>query len=427
MKNRVLAVARILLICTLPTLAGLWVAATTFDGTLSPWRPNMVDLDVYRRVGGLVIGGSGDIYDANSGLPFLYPPFAAVLAAGLAAVPAILMQVGWVALNVGCLLSILYRCGVRGWVLSLSAAAVIVAVEPVRMTFAFGQLGIVLVALVALDVLPGRHFLSTRAERAGPNNQPRRGLLPAGVLSGLAAAIKLTPGITLPYLWFAGRRRAALGVGAGFLAATALGVLILPSESRTFWGRLAQGDTGLGGSIVYLTNQSVMGAWLRILRLGPGSELLGLALAAIVAALGVWAGARWHRRGFAALGVCLSGVAGLLASPVSWSHHFVWIVPLGLLLARPGVPVPARVLGYTFVGWAALAPFKELPSGGDVELTYTLPQIALSSVTPALGVGLLIVCLVWTPRPSAGAVTTAGREQDQPGEQHHQADAPAPK
>ncbi len=420
MRNHVSAAARILLICALPMLAGLWAAATTFDGTLSPWRPNMVDLDVYRRVGGLIVGGSGDIYDADSGLPFLYPPFAAVLAAGLAILPAVLMQVAWVVLNVGCLLSILYRCGVRGWILSLSAAAVIVAVEPVRMTFAFGQLGIVLVALVALDVLPGRRFLSTRSETADPRRRARRGLLPAGVLSGLAAAIKLTPGITLPYLWFAGRRRAAIGVGASFLAATGLAALVLPSESRTFWGRLAQGETGLGGSIVYLTNQSVMGAWLRILRLGPGSELLGLALAGVVAALGVWAGARWHRRGYAALGVCLSGVAGLLASPVSWSHHFVWIVPLGLLLARPGVPVAARVVGYTFVGWAALAPFKKLPSGGDVELTYTISQIALSSVTPALGVGLLIVCLVVAPRQSTSSdeASTGSPRQLHDGAQH---------
>lgn len=408
MTNRVLALAKILAICALPMLAGLWVAATTFDGTLSPWRPNMVDLDVYRRVGGLVMSGSGDIYDANSGLPFLYPPFAAVLAAGLAALPAIVMQMGWVALNVGCLLSILYRCGVRGWILSLSGAAVIVAVEPVRMTFAFGQLGIVLVALVALDVLPGRHFLSPGSanpeadlETGQSFERSRRGPLPAGVLSGLAAAIKLTPGITLPYLWFAGRRRAAIGVGVGFLAATALGVLVLPRESGTFWGRLVQGDTGLGGSIVYLTNQSVMGAWLRILALGPGSELTGLILAAVVAGVGVWAGARWHRRGFAALGVCLSGVAGLLASPVSWSHHFVWIVPLGLLLAKPGVPGAVRILGYTFVGWTALAPFTKLPSGGDVELTYSLPQIVLSSITPVLGVAFLILCLVTAPRPEA--------------------------
>lgn len=413
MRSRAFTVARILAICALPMLAGLWVAATTFGGTLIPWRPNMVDLDVYRRVGGLIVAGSGDIYDANSGLPFLYPPFAAVLAAGLAALPSILMQLGWVALNVGCLLSILYRCGVRGWVLSLVAAAVIVVVEPVRMTFAFGQLGIVLVALVALDVLPGRHFLSAAAQPAGPAELPRRGWLPAGVLSGVAAAIKLTPGITLPYLWFAGRRRAAIGVGAGFLAATVIGVLVLPGESRTFWGRLAHGDTGLGGSIIYLTNQSVMGAWLRILRLGPGSEVMGLALAAVVAGLGVWAGARWHRRGFAALGVCLSGVAGLLASPVSWSHHFVWIVPLGLLLARPAVPAAVRIAGYSFVGWAAVAPFKGLPSGGDVELTYSISQILLSSVTPALGVGLLVVCLVVSPPPTEDSTDTGEVETDQ--------------
>ena len=40
----------------LPVLAGLWVGATEFGGTLLPWHPVMVDLEVYRRAGSRTAG-----------------------------------------------------------------------------------------------------------------------------------------------------------------------------------------------------------------------------------------------------------------------------------------------------------------------------------------------------------------------------------
>jgi alpha-1,2-mannosyltransferase len=43
-------------------------------------------------------------------------------------------------------------------------------------------------------------------------------------------------------------------------------------------------------------------------------------------------GAAWWRRGERVLGTCLAAVSMLLASPVSWSHHWVWAVPVGLVL-----------------------------------------------------------------------------------------------
>lgn len=378
---------RIAAICFLPMLAGLWVGSTTFGGSeFKPWKPQMVDLDVYRRVGEMVIG-SGDIYNSPDRLPFLYPPFAALLAVLLAVLPVTVMQWTWVAVNVLCVLAMLYRAGLKGWALSLVGAAVILGVEPVAMTFAFGQLGIVLVALVCLDVMPGPHFLT---RWRGSHHR----LLPEGLLSGLATAIKLTPGITLLYLWAAGRRRPAITVGLSFVAVTLVAAIALPRESLTFWGRLAHGDTGLGGSVIYVTNQSVMGTWLRIVGLGGVQSLTGLLLCALVAALGVWAAALWHRLGWVQLAVCLSGVAGLLASPVSWSHHFVWVLPLAIVLQHRLLPAAIRISGYVFCGWVAFAPFKKLPGGADVELMYTAEQLFLDSLTTILGIALLVICVV---------------------------------
>ena len=377
----------------LPVLVALYVGATTFlGGTSIPWRPIMVDLDVYRLAGKVLLAG-GDFYNLPGRLPFLYPPFAAVLAVPLAVLPATLVQVAWTAAGALTLVAVLYRFGLTGWVLSLVATATVFFVQPVVQTLGFGQLGIFLVALVALDLVPGPRVL------------PRR-LLPEGVLTGLAAAIKLTPAIFLLYLLLAGRRRPFLVATGSAVLVTLLSAAIVPRASLDFWGRLAQGDTGLGGSIIYYTNQSVMADIVRILGLGTGVALLGLAASAVVGLLGVWAAVQWHRLGQIGLAVNLCGVAGLLASPVSWMHHFVWVVPLGVSLALAGrhgtMPLPRSmlVLGWLFVGWVAAAPrgltedTRRLPNGADLELEWLWFEHAVASVTAVLGVAFLVVAMV---------------------------------
>ena len=396
--NRVL---RGVAVCVLPVLVGLYVAATTFGGgRFVPWRPIMVDLDVYRQAGRVLLQG-GDFYTLPGALQFLYPPFAAVLAVPLALLPTALVQIGWTVAGVLALLAVLHRFGLRGWALSLVGTAATWFVEPVTETLAFGQLGIFLVALVVLDLVPGPHVL------------PRR-LLPVGTLTALAAAVKLTPAIFVVYLLVVRRTRAFLAAVATGLAVTLASAVVAPRASLGFWGRLAHGDTGLGHSIIYYTNQSVMADVVRILGLGSGAAALGLLLSALVAALGVWAAHRWHRRGDVAMAVNLCGVASLLASPVSWLHHFVWVVPLALTLVEHGrgrapdgrqldrLPAWFLALGWVFVGWVVASPFRRLPNGADVELTWTWGQNLLASVTALLGVGLLVasVC-VRRPEPAA--------------------------
>jgi alpha-1,2-mannosyltransferase len=396
--------------CVLPVLVALYVCATTFlGGTSVPWKPIMVDLDVYRQAGSVLLDG-GDFYNLPGRLPFLYPPFAALLAVPLAVLPATLVQVAWTAAGAVTLVAVLYRFGLSGWVLSLVTTATVFFVQPVVLTLGFGQLGIFLVALVALDLVPGPRVL------------PRR-LLPEGVLTGLAAAIKLTPAIFLLYLLLAGRRRTFLVATGSAVAVTLLSGLVVPRASLDFWGRLAHGDTGLGGSIIYYTNQSVMADIMRILKLAPGATLLGLAASAVVALLGVWAAVLWHRLGQVGLAVNLCGVAGLLASPVSWLHHFVWVVPLGVSLALAGrrgsmpLPRPMLVLGWLFVGWVAAAPrglsddTRRLPNGADLELQWLWFEHAVACVTAVVGVAFLVVATM-AARAAASAGVRRGAEVD---------------
>ena len=279
------------------------------------------------------------------------------------------------------------------------STAAIYFVQPVLQTLAFGQLGIFLVALVVLDLAPGPRIL------------PRR-LLPVGVLTAVAAAIKLTPAIFVVYLLTTGRRRAFVVSVITGLAVTLGSWAIVPRASLEFWTRLAGGETGLGGSIIYYTNQSVMADIVRIFGLGARPAIVGLALSAIVAVAGVWAATLWHRLGEVRLAVTLCGVAGLLASPVSWLHHFVWVVPLAVCLAerRPSarrLPDWFLALGWVFVGWVAAAPFRRLPNGADVELLWTWSQHLLASVTAILGVAWLVGAIVVAQRRRPGRPTSA--------------------
>ena len=386
------------LVCLLPVVTGLWVSAIEFGGRLAPWRPNMVDLEVYREAARVLLGG-GDFYDLPGRLQFLYPPLAAVLSVPLALLPTVLVQVGWTVGGVLALLAVLHRVGLRGWVLSLVGTASLF-VEPVRQTLGFGQLGIFLVALVVLDLVPGPRVLRHR-------------VLPEGFWTALAACIKLTPALFVVYLLLVRRRRAFVTALVSTVVLTLAAAAFAPRQSSEFWGRLAHGDTGLGHSIVYFTNQSVLADVIRSLGLGSGAALLGLALSTAVAALGTWAAVLWHRRGDATLAVMLGGIATLLASPVSWLHHFVWVVPLAVVLVRDLLPIGAAprlpewfgVLGLLFAGWVAVEPFQNLPNSGDLELTWNPGENLLASGTLLLGVAFLVASVAVALRrpPAAGS------------------------
>lgn len=409
--GNVRTVGRVVGLGVLPTILGLFVAATSFGGSVVPWRSNMVDFEVYRYAGRVLLEG-GDFYHLPDSLPFLYPPFAALVAVPLALVPSTPGQIAWTIANVIALMAVLHRFGLKGWPMSLVATACMYFVEPVRGTLTFGQLGIFLMALVVLDLVPGPRLLSRKGADSGstaPGSTGGKRRIPEGVWSGVATALKLTPGIFLIYLIACRSKKAVIAMLAAMAGTTLITAAILPARSLDFWGRLAHGDTGLGGSIIYYTNQSVMADVMRILKLGPGSTLLGLALAAAIAVVGVWAGSLWHRAGNIALGVSLCGLAGLLASPVSWSHHFVWVVPLALCLLDRTLPGWFRYLGWVFVGWIAAAPFKSLPNGGDKELAWSVADNLLASTTALLGIAVLVSAIVVArrARSSGAAVTTS--------------------
>ncbi|WP_415154075.1 glycosyltransferase 87 family protein [Propionicimonas sp.] len=358
----------------IPVLAALYVGGTQIaGGSLWPWQPNMIDLQVYQRAGQILLSG-GDIYASGGELPWIYPAFGALLTIPFAVLPAGAAAAAWLVLCTAALGAMLYRLGYTGWVLSLLTTLAVLFVQPVRDTLGFGQLGIFLVAAAVLDSMPGPRLL-------------RRRVLPEGWLVGIATAVKLTPAVVAAYNFFAGRRKPGVVAFLGFLAATAVAFVVVPSASLTYWQKLLSGDSGLNSGIVYATNQSVLGVWNRLT--GEPSRG-GLVLSVLVVVLGVVAAVGMHRAGQVGYALTLAGLTSLLASPISWSHHYVWVVPLGIVLwQRRELPGVLRWTGLGYVAWLVVAPFMWLPRGDNIELSYAPWQQAVDNLGVVVGVLLL--------------------------------------
>jgi alpha-1,2-mannosyltransferase len=384
-----------------------WMIA---QGKAWPWEPSTIDLQVYVYAVRDMLAG-GDIYATTTpgwNLYFIYPPIAAVLMVPLAVGPYVGWQLIWTGLLIWAQQSVLKRCGVpRGWKLGLIGAAVVVAVEPIRTTLGYGQVNTLLMALVVADLLriPGE-----RGER-------RR--IPPGTLIGLAAAIKLTPALFAVFAFVIGKRRVALTAILSFVGFTLLGAIFQWSQTLAFWLGLAGGQTRTAAPL-YTGNQSLLGVFAR---LGDDTStitiLVGLAFSAVVALLGTLIAAQWWADGEQVFAVALVGLCTCLASPLSWTHHYVWILPLGaaVVLGRR-LPSWVRILSGAWVVWVSLClPLAVLPYGYDQERSFTVLQQLVANLGPLLGLAL-VIGLAWrmvsarTPRTVRSSPSSAVRRAD---------------
>lgn len=381
-----------------PFVAALLVLPWVISyGRAWPWQPSTIDLQVYVYAVRDLLAGR-DIFATTTpfwNLYFIYPPVAAVLMVPLAFGPYVFWQVVWTLGLVGAQQSVLRRCRVpRGWVLGLLGVAVVLAVEPVRTTLGYGQVNTLLMALVVADLLPDR-----------PGERRR---IPQGTLIGLAAAVKLTPMLFVVFAFLAGRRRVAVTAVVSFAVATGVGAVLLPSETLEFFFGLSGGDTRTA-SPLYAGNQSLLGVFFRLGDTSRTTTLVGLAVAGTVALLGSLVAAHWWRRGEQVFAVALVGLCTCLASPLSWTHHYVWVLPMAVaVVVRSGLPRWARLLAGAWVLWVcACLPLAALPYGGGRERSFDALQQLVANLGPVLGV-VLVVGLAWqlvvstrAPRPAA--------------------------
>ncbi|MET8200199.1 glycosyltransferase 87 family protein [Micromonospora taraxaci] len=160
----------------------------------------------------------------------------------------------------------------------------------------------------------------------------------AGVGTGLAAAVKLTPAVFIAYLLVTGRWRAAATAIGTAVAATTVTAALAPEATRTFFTE-ALWDTDRVGRLAYVSNQSVLGV---VARLDPTHPDRRLWVALVAVVLVVWATRvrRAVRNGDERAGFAVTGVVACLVSPVTWVHHLVWLVPGLVVIAASTLPWP---------------------------------------------------------------------------------------
>ena len=394
-----------LVVVNVAAVAAFLVSYSRHGVGFGPYR---IDLGVYRMGGQTWLHG-GDLYGkilviGGLRLPFTYPPIAAVVLAPLALLPmtiaSTVLTVGSVALA-AVVLAVFVRSLAGPAAGSLRAAGSLWAagwllpaallLEPVRSTLAYGQINIVLMALVTLDCL---------------TTEPR---WPRGALTGLAAAVKLTPVAFV--LFFVLRRdyRAAAWAGVSFAAATAAGFVLAGPDSTRYWTTIVF-QTNRPGSPATATNQCLQAV---LARAGldphtPPGAAAWLLLSALVL-MAAWRGMRYAlAAGQVCLALSLNAFAALLISPVSWSHHWVWCAPGLLTLADLGRRHGRRLAGTVAAGGLVL--FAAGPQwwlakfvGPVVNWTPWQQAIGSSYVFFAVLVLLLAACGQLTPTAPAAS------------------------
>jgi alpha-1,2-mannosyltransferase len=317
--------------------AGLLAASVgAWLWTLHAWAyavGRLIDLHVYYSAGH---APWSHLYRGEFGpqhLPYIYPPavaslFGAVPGFGVARTlllggsVAALVAVCWWSLG----MTELRR--ERRLPLTLALSAVALWLEPVQSTLMFGQVNLLLLGLVVFDA-------------ALPNRSRWKGLA-----TGIAAGVKITPALFAVYYAATGRRRVAAVAFAGFAGTALLGLLLMPEASVQYWLHVLPTSSSLLDhriGLAMVDNQSLTAMVLRLLEGTPFAHRLGTVLSILAAAFGVAVGVAAHRRGQRLAALLAVGAASTLASPIAWSHHWVWTVP-GLVLVVACAPRAARAL-----------------------------------------------------------------------------------
>jgi len=309
---------------------GLYVIYTVIHPKSFTMDP--VDLAVYRS-GGLIVRHVRPLYDPHLAaplydwigygklhLPFTYTPFAAIVFAVISFVPWWLSQQLSVAVDIIALLTALWlTLGGLGYAkdrarfgATLLGAAAVFWTEPVLRTMYLGQVNLVLMALILWDLCQ-------------PDTDKSRWW--KGFGTGIAAGVKLVPLIFIPYLLLARKFRQAAMACAGFAFTVLLGFVILPHDSGKWWfhGLFVQGGrTGFTG---WAGNQSLDGLITRLTGSVNGAKPAWIVAAVLVGVAGVASAALLDRKGYPLPGLLMAALTGLLVSPISWDHHWVWIAP----------------------------------------------------------------------------------------------------
>ncbi|KXK60502.1 hypothetical protein AWW66_18470 [Micromonospora rosaria] len=321
-----------------------WVAVGLFG------RPyNFFDMKIYH--GAVVWWASGrELYEfisPGTTLGFTYPPFAGLLMLPMARIPigvaGLLNAAASIAalavVLAGLLRPIVDRLGWPLWFTVGVAVPLAVAIEPGRETLGYGQVNLLLFALIMADLI-GLRWRSRRGTRLDPAAGPLHRFVYSGAWAGagigLATAIKLTPALFIVYLVITRQWRvAATAIG------TTIGVTIgsfglVGPEARAYFGGVLW-QTERVGAADMTPNQSLAGLLARLYDSIETPGLLWLAFSVLMLALGLSRAATSRADGDELTAFTLVGLTANVISPISWTHHLVWVIPAIIVLADAAV------------------------------------------------------------------------------------------
>ncbi|MFD4461904.1 glycosyltransferase 87 family protein [Nocardia sp. NPDC058480] len=354
---------------------GLFVVSAVV-ALLAHWWHGFIDLQVYRNGARVWLDG-GDLYGPmppvyGLGLPFTYPPLAAMFFVPLALMPLVVAEVVVLLTSLASLGIVLWLVlvRVRPELDRIAVLTVVIAglgfaqyLEPVRQTFNFGQINLILMAVVAIDILVRKPFL------------------PRGMLIGITVSIKLIPAGYLLYFLVRRDWKAAATMVASAAGAVGIGFLLFPNDSVEYWFHTVF-DTGRIGTPYFAGNQSIKGT---LFRLGMDESLatgLWIGLSALTIALAsVWM-YRLIGAGNDVGALLVNAAAVLLISPVSWSHHWVWVAPalvvfVSLAIRRRSRAFTTLVVLFTLM--FIVGPQWVLPHSNEKELAWAWWQQIIGS------------------------------------------------
>jgi alpha-1,2-mannosyltransferase len=342
-----------------------------------------IDLDVYIRGAAAVIRHEPLYGVSVQGQFFTYPPFAALFFVPLEWLGSVGARWALTAASIGCYVLVLAVCARRfrmNPAIATMVGLVGLTFEPFARNILLGQINLVLLTFIVVDcfLVPGRY---------------------RGMLIGIAAGIKIVPGAFILFLVLKREWGAALRCVAAFAITVGLGAAFAPGDSWRFWSGGFINLSRFGpDAVIRGDNQSLTGALVRLSRdLSPPATFT-LLLSVGVLALGLVAAKRQIASGNDVSGLVCIAFASLLASPISWTHHWVWAVLALLVLVQGRRRVAAALLGAIFV----IGPMWFAPRGQLLELKHNWWQVAACVSYVLVGMTFLVYFAASRQRSDAG-------------------------
>jgi alpha-1,2-mannosyltransferase len=359
------------------------------------------DLAVFRRGAQALLDGHDPFAMHGDQLPFVYPPFAAALFVPLATLTQHAALVVMTALSLVSLGVVVRRCSTAVWPESTAAtrratAAIVLVLavsDPVLGTLKWGQINLLLMAMVVVDLVrpkPSRH---------------------QGVLIGVAAGIKIIPALFVVYLVVSRRFRAAALAILTFVATVAVGALVLPGESVSFW----LGGTATDPSrfpIPTVGNQSILGTFARLTGL-EGTRGWWLLLCGPIVGAAIWLAVRVRERFGEIAGIAVVGLVMSMAAPVGWNNYFAWFALPVFLLADRWMRTGSRRPLWLAAAWSM--PFVVAPMWRMSESMWTGRNLSFGSALVASTYTITCVAglaaLAWVVRRPVAAAPLPEQEE----------------